>query len=93
MANCNEYIFKTFSLSLHGQVLSIYEAGDQLGQACVPLFDRSPELGERREIRLATGCDTVSSFDLLTRGCSQPSPGLEVAALPRARILPANLTI
>jgi hypothetical protein len=55
MANCNEYIFKAFPLNLHGHVLSIYEASDELGQTCVPLFERSPGLGERREIRLTTG--------------------------------------
>jgi hypothetical protein len=55
IANCNEYIFRTFSLSLHGDVLSIYEAGDPLGQTCRPLLDQSPELGERQEIRLDTG--------------------------------------
>lgn len=54
MASCNEYIFETFSLSLHGHVLSIYEASDEIGQTCRPLFDRSPEIGERREIRLET---------------------------------------
>ncbi len=55
MANCNEFVFKTFSLSLHGHVLSIYEASDELGRTCEPLFERSTELGERREIRLSTG--------------------------------------
>ena len=55
MANCNEFVFKTFSLSLHGHVLSIFEASDELGKTCEPLFERSPELGERREIRLSTG--------------------------------------
>jgi hypothetical protein len=55
LANCNDYIFRTFALSLHGDVLSIYEASDSLGQTCRPLFDRSPALGERNEVRLATG--------------------------------------
>ena len=55
MANCNEFVFKAFSLSLHGHVLSIFEASDELGKTCEPLFERSPELGERREIRLSTG--------------------------------------
>ena len=55
LANCNEYVVKTFSLSLHGDVLSIYEDSDELGQTCRPLFDRSPELGKQREVRLATG--------------------------------------
>lgn len=55
LANCNEYILGTFSPRLHGDVLSIYDADDPLGQTCQPLFERSPELGERREIRLDTG--------------------------------------
>jgi hypothetical protein len=55
MANCNEDIFERFPLQLHGDVLSIYEDSDELGQTCGPLFDRSPELGRRREVRLATG--------------------------------------
>ena len=55
LANCNEYIFRTYSMNLHGHVLSIYEASDELGQTCRPLFDRSPELGQRHEIRLTTG--------------------------------------
>lgn len=55
IANCNEYIFRMFPLRLHGDVLSIYEASDELGQTCRPLFDRSPDLGQRREVRLETG--------------------------------------
>jgi hypothetical protein len=55
MANCNEYVLKRFPLSLHGDVLSIYEDSDELGRTCRPLFDRSPELGKRREVRLSTG--------------------------------------
>lgn len=55
IANCNEYIFRRFPLQLHGEVLSIYEAGDSLGQSCRPLFDQSPGLGARHEIRLETG--------------------------------------
>ncbi len=55
LANCNDYILRTFTLRLHGDVLSIYDAGDPLGQSCQPLFDESPDVGERREIRLDTG--------------------------------------
>jgi hypothetical protein len=55
MANCNEFVFKTFSLSLHGHVLSIFKASDELGQTCEPLFQRSSELGERQEAHLSTG--------------------------------------
>jgi hypothetical protein len=55
LANCNDFIFKMFPLSLRGDVLSIYEASDSLGQTCEPLFERSPALGEQRELRLETG--------------------------------------
>jgi len=55
LANCNQYIFRRFPLRLHGDVLSIYEASDSLGQTCRPLFEQSPALGERHEIRLETG--------------------------------------
>ena len=55
LANCNDYIFRRFSLQLHGDVLSVYEASDPLGQSCRPLFERSPDLGQRREVRLETG--------------------------------------
>lgn len=55
LANCNDYIFRRFPLRLHGDVLSIYDAGDSLGQTCRPLFEQSPELGKRQEVRLETG--------------------------------------
>jgi hypothetical protein len=55
MANCNDSIFKAYSLALHGHVLSIYEESDEFGQTCRTLFNRSPQLGERREMRLTTG--------------------------------------
>ena len=55
LANCNDYVLKAFSLSLHGDVLSIYEDSDDLGRTCVPLFDQSPDLGRRQEVRLTTG--------------------------------------
>ncbi|HJU64727.1 MAG TPA: metallophosphoesterase [Gemmatimonadaceae bacterium] len=55
LANCNESILRRFTPSLHGDVLSIYEASDSLGQSCRALFDQSPRLGRRHEIRLETG--------------------------------------
>jgi hypothetical protein len=55
LANCNNYVLRTYPLSLHGDVLSVYEASDPIGQTCRPLFEASPELGKWREIRLETG--------------------------------------
>lgn len=40
---------------LHGDVLSIYEASDEIGRSCGPLFAASSDLGRRDEIRLETG--------------------------------------
>jgi hypothetical protein len=55
LANCNNHVLRTYPLSLHGDVLSVYEASDPIGQTCRPLFEVSPELGKWREIRLETG--------------------------------------
>jgi hypothetical protein len=42
-------------LPLHGQVLSIFEASDELGGTCAPLFANSPELAGHDEVKLETG--------------------------------------
>ena len=55
LANCNDDVLRALPLKLHGDVLSIYEASDPTGQTCRPLFERSPQLGDRKEIRLETG--------------------------------------
>jgi hypothetical protein len=55
MANCNDYILNAFEVSMHGDVLSIFEGSDPLGQTCRAFFERSPGLGEREEVRLETG--------------------------------------
>lgn len=55
LASCNDYVADAVTSSLHGDVLSIYEASDPYGQSCGSIFERSPDLGERHEIRLDTG--------------------------------------
>ena len=73
LANCNEYVVKTFSLSLHGDVLSIYEDSDGLGTTLSSAVGIGhPELGKQREVRLEPGFDTGSSSDRLKCGCGQP---------------------
>lgn len=42
-------------LDVHGRILSIYEASDDVGRSCAPLFARSKSPGERKEIRIETG--------------------------------------
>ncbi|HVG09629.1 MAG TPA: alpha/beta hydrolase [Thermoanaerobaculia bacterium] len=55
MGNCNDWVLKNFHIDLHGQVLSIYDAGDSFGGTCEPTFLQSKQLGKHREIRLDTG--------------------------------------
>ncbi|HJR63198.1 MAG TPA: alpha/beta hydrolase [Gemmatimonadaceae bacterium] len=55
LANCNDNVLRRFPLRLHGEVLSIYEASDSLGRSCAPLFERSPGVTRKQEIRLETG--------------------------------------
>lgn len=55
MAGCGPESDRGFEGGLHGDVLSIYEAGDTLGQSCGALLARSPEIGRHAEIRLDTG--------------------------------------
>jgi dienelactone hydrolase len=38
-----------------GHVLSIHEASDDIGLSCAPLFARSPQVAETREIEISTG--------------------------------------
>ena len=55
MGCCNPEILERVPIDLHGDVLSIYEATDAIGQSCAPLFERSKGLGRRGEVRLETG--------------------------------------
>ena len=55
MANCNEWVRENHHVDLHGQVLSIYEASDDFGETCEPIFRQSKDLGPHREVRLETG--------------------------------------
>ncbi len=55
MGICGDDTDRGFEGGLHGDVLSIYEAGDSLGRSCGTLFDRSTSMGRHAEIRLETG--------------------------------------
>ena len=55
MSNCNEWAADNFELSLHGRVLSIFEASDEMAGTCGPLFEHSTALAGHDEIRLDTG--------------------------------------
>jgi len=55
LANCNDWLIRAHDPHLSGDVLSIYEASDDIAGTCGPLVKRSPAVGRFREIRLNTG--------------------------------------
>ena len=55
LANCNDWMERTFAPRFTGDVLSIYEVSDDIGRSCRPIARRSPALGRFEEIRLNTG--------------------------------------
>jgi hypothetical protein len=54
MANCNDWLIRTWHPRLSGDVLSIYEASDDVGGSCAPLVKQSPRVTRFKEIRLDT---------------------------------------
>ena len=55
LAGCSDRVFDNTGLTLTGRVLSIYEASDDIGISCAPLFGRSPDAEETVERRIDTG--------------------------------------
>jgi hypothetical protein len=55
LANCNDWLIRTHDPRLSGEVLSIYDAADEIGGSCRTLAGRSPLLARFSEIRLETG--------------------------------------
>ncbi len=55
LANCNEWLIREMNPRLSGEVLSIYEASDEIGGSCKPVVDRSPDVKRFSEIKLETG--------------------------------------
>jgi hypothetical protein len=55
IANCNPWLIREIDPHLTGEVLSLYEASDEIGGTCQPLVDRSPEVRTFSEVRLETG--------------------------------------
>jgi len=55
LADCNDWLIRTFNPHVSGGILSIYEASDDIAGTCRPLVKRSPAVTTFREIRLNTG--------------------------------------
>jgi hypothetical protein len=55
LANCNPWLIRTYDPRLTGEVLSIYEASDDIGKSCDEVVRRSPGIARYHEVRLETG--------------------------------------
>jgi acetyl esterase/lipase len=52
---CGDWVKGRDDVDVRGRILSIYEASDELGTSCEPLFAQAIAPGEHREIRISTG--------------------------------------
>ncbi|HEX6036405.1 alpha/beta hydrolase [Longimicrobium sp.] len=55
LASCGDWVRGRDDMDVRGRILSIYEASDELGTSCDPLFQQARAPGEHREIRIETG--------------------------------------
>ena len=62
LAPCGDWMRNREDVNVRGRILSIYEASDELGTSCAPLFERASAPGEHREIRIATGAGHGAFF-------------------------------
>jgi hypothetical protein len=52
---CGDWVKGRDDMDVRGRILSIYEASDELGTSCEPLFAQASAPGEHREVRIDTG--------------------------------------
>jgi hypothetical protein len=62
LGSCGEWVRGRDDVDVRGRILSIYEASDELGTSCEPLFTQASEPGEHREIRIDTGAGHGAFF-------------------------------
>jgi hypothetical protein len=62
LASCGDWMQGRDDMDVRGRILSIYEASDELGTSCEPLFEQTSSPGEHREIRIATGAGHGAFF-------------------------------
>lgn len=55
IANCNNWVEENFEIDLSGNVLSIYESSDKIGQSCDSIFSKSSGIKTTKEIKLHSG--------------------------------------
>jgi predicted esterase len=62
LAPCGDWMLNRADVDVRGRILSIYEASDELGTTCAPLFERASAPGVQREIRISTGAGHGAFF-------------------------------
>jgi hypothetical protein len=62
LGSCGDWVKGRDDVDVRGRILSIYEASDELGTSCEPLFAQASAPGEHREIRIATGAGHGAFF-------------------------------
>jgi hypothetical protein len=55
MGNCNDGTLRERKVDLWGNVLSIFDATDDIGGTCQKFFDKANGLNKRKEVELKTG--------------------------------------
>lgn len=55
LAPCGDWVKGRDDVDVRGRILSIYEASDELGTSCEPLFAQASAPGAHQEIRISTG--------------------------------------
>jgi hypothetical protein len=62
LAPCGDWVKGRDDVDVRGRILSVYEASDELGTSCEPLFAQASDPGEHREIRIDTGAGHGAFF-------------------------------
>lgn len=62
LGSCGDWVQGRDDVDVRGRILSIYEASDELGTSCEPLFAQASAPGEHREIRIDTGAGHGAFF-------------------------------
>lgn len=62
LGSCGDWVRGRGDVDVRGRILSVYEASDELGTSCEPLFAQAGEPGEHREVRIDTGAGHGAFF-------------------------------
>ena len=62
LGSCGDWVKGRDDVDVRGRILSVYEASDELGTSCEPLFAQASDPGEPRELRIATGAGHGAFF-------------------------------